>query len=230
MSTWRNQGGSERPGRPRIYSDSAIECALVVKAVFHISQRATQGFLDSVVRLMDIVLPVPNYTTLSRRQSELDGRWQNEPAKQARHLVTDTTGLKVYGADEWYVREHGVGRGCRRSWRKLYLGMDEETKEIVAIDLTASHIYDGLHFPFMLDEVVGEVGQVFGDRAFDTERCYQAILARGAVPTIPPRRSARLSSVNNPPRSRLFEMWCYDVSRMKGVTFGEVREGRLVRV
>ena len=114
-------------------------------------------------------------------------------------MVIDTTGLKVFGAGEWYVRKHGMGRGRRRSWRKLHLGVDEETKEIVAVDLTGSNIHDGSHLPVMLDQVKDEVGQVSGDRAYDTGRCYQAVLARGAKPTIPPRRNARLSSVKDPP-------------------------------
>ena len=114
-------------------------------------------------------------------------------------MVIDTTGLKVFGAGEWYVRKHGMGRGRRRTWRKLHLGVDEETKEIVAVDLTASNIHDGSHLPVMLDQVKDEVGQVSGDRAYDTGRCYQAVLARGAKPTIPPRRNARLSSVKDPP-------------------------------
>ena len=92
-----------------------------------------------------------------------------------------------------------MGRGRRRSWRKLHLGVDEKTKEIVAVDLTGSNIHDGSHLPVMLDQVKDEVGQVSGDRAYDTGRCYQAVLARGAKPTIPPRRNARLSSVKDPP-------------------------------
>ena len=51
---WRQRGGPRGRGRPRIYSDTAIECALVVRAVFHLSLRATQGFLESVVCLMEI--------------------------------------------------------------------------------------------------------------------------------------------------------------------------------
>ncbi len=31
---------SGRRGRPRIYADTAIECALIVRAVFHLSLRA----------------------------------------------------------------------------------------------------------------------------------------------------------------------------------------------
>lgn len=149
---------------------------------------------------MDTVLQVPNYTTLSRRQSGLDRRWQTAPTKQTRHVVIDTTGLKVFGAGEWYVRKHGMGRGRRRTWRKLHLGVDEETKEIVAVGLTASNNHDGSHLPDMLKQVLGETGLVSGDRADDTWRCYQTILARGAAPTIPPRRNARLSAVKDPPR------------------------------
>ena len=54
----------------------------------------------------------------------------------------------------------------------------------------------------MLDQVEGDVGQVSGDRAYDSGTCYAAILARGAVPTIPPRRNARLSRAKDPPAFR----------------------------
>ena len=79
------------------------------------------------------------------------------------------------------------------------LGVDEETKEIVAVDLTASNIHDSSHLPALLHKAKGEVGQVSGDRAHDTGKCYQAILSRGAAPKIPPRRNARLNSATDPP-------------------------------
>ena len=60
-----------RGGRPRLYADTAFECALVVKSVFHLSLRSAQGFLQSVIDLMGVELPVPNYTTVCRRQAEL---------------------------------------------------------------------------------------------------------------------------------------------------------------
>jgi hypothetical protein len=117
-------------------------------------------------------------------------------------VVIDTTGLKVFGAGEWYVRKHGRGRGRRRTWRKLHLGVDEATKEIVAVDLTTSGVHDSPHLPAVLDQVEGDVGQVSGDRAYDSGTCYAAILARGAVPTIPPRRNARPSRGKDPPAFR----------------------------
>ena len=67
VSGWRDDIGVRSRARPRLYADAAIECALVIKAVFHPSLRATQGFLQSVVTLMRLELPVPDYTTMRRR-------------------------------------------------------------------------------------------------------------------------------------------------------------------
>ena len=128
VSAWRRGGGPQGRGRPQIYSDTAIECALVVRAVFHLSLRATQGFLESVVRLMEVNLPVPACSTVCRRQAGLELRAHPATARQPRHVVIDTTGLKMYGAGEWYVRKHGVEKSRRRTWRKLHLCVDETSK------------------------------------------------------------------------------------------------------
>ena len=129
IAGWRSTELRSRPGTPRVYSDAAIQCALVLKSVFHLSLRATQGFLGSVVELMKLDLPVPDYSTVSRRQGSLAISLPTR--KRVRHVVIDATGLKVYGAGEWHVQKHRSGR--RRAWRKLHLGVDEATKEIVAV-------------------------------------------------------------------------------------------------
>jgi hypothetical protein len=46
--------------------------------------------------------------------------------------------------------------------------------------------------PTLLDQVPGKIGQVSGDRGYDTGTCYQSIITRGAVPILLPRRNARL--------------------------------------
>ncbi len=160
-----------RGGRPRLYSDAAIECALVVKAVFHLSLRSTQGFLESVVKLMGLEMRVPDYSTLSQRQGGIDLGLGLTRRSDPRHVVIDTTGLKVYGAGEWYVRRYGMVRRRRRIWRKLHLGVDETTKEIVVMDLTASHLNDGRHLPELLDHTAGEIDKVSADKAYDTIPC-----------------------------------------------------------
>ncbi len=60
IAAWRYTGPSDGRGRPRVYADAAIECALVLKSVFHLSLRTTQGFLESVVTLIALDLPVPD--------------------------------------------------------------------------------------------------------------------------------------------------------------------------
>jgi len=161
VQTWCDVSGSgPLGGRPRIYADSAIECALVVRAVFHLSLRATQGVVESLVALMDVKLPVPDDTTVSRRQSSLTIELGSQSAGKPCHVVIDTTGLKVFGAGEWYVRKHGMGRGRRRTRRKLHLGVDETTKEIVAVELTTSGVHDSAHLPSILDQVTDVVGPV----------------------------------------------------------------------
>jgi len=146
---------------------------------------------------MELDLPVPDYSTMSRRQAALDVNLPVERREDAGHVVVDATGVKIYGAGKWHVRKHGAGQ--RRTWRKLHLGIDETTKEVVAVDVTASRVHDSRRLPGLLSMVPGRVGQVSGDCAYDTRACYESILDFDAAPTIPPRRSARCSDGADPP-------------------------------
>ena len=175
--------------RARIYSDTAIQCALVLKEVFQLNLRAAQGFLSSLIDVMALDLPVPHYSTLSRRQGKLVIPLPVCGQDAPRHIVVDATGLKVYGDGEWKVRKHRAGR--RRTWRKLHLGVDETTKEIVAVELTASSIHDSRVLPALPAQVPSEIDQVSGDGAYDTRACYESIGKHGAIATIPPRRNAK---------------------------------------
>jgi len=56
---------------------------------------------------MGVDLPVPAYSTVCRRQAGLASRLPPASATRPRHVVIDTTGLKVFGAGEWYTRKHG---------------------------------------------------------------------------------------------------------------------------
>ena len=167
---------------------------------FQLSLRSTQGFVSSLLELLRPDLPVPDYSTLSRRQSSLATFLTVSPSSRPRHVVVDATGLRVYGSGEWHVRKHRHGR--RRAWRKLHLGVDERTKEIVAVEVTPSRVHDCRLLPALLDQIPDRLVQVSGDGAYDTRVCYQSILDREPVATIPPRRSARLSESVDPPAWR----------------------------
>jgi len=201
VAAWRDTARSRGPGRPNVYANAAIECALVLKSVFHLSLRATQGFLGSVVTLMRLELPVPDYSTMSRRQAGLAVSLPPASRPGARHVVVDSTGVKVYGAGEWHAGKYR--RAGRRVWRKLHLGVDETTREILAADVTASRVHDSRRLPTLLSRIPGAIAQVSGDRGYDTRAAYEAVLACGAVATIVPRRNARMSEGIDPPTWRV---------------------------
>ena len=197
---WRNTEPATGPGAPRVYADLAIECTLVFKSVYHLSLRAAQGFLSSIVELLQLTLPIPDYSTVSRRQGVLAVRSSLTPRKSPRHIVIDATGLKVYGAGEWRVYKHRVSR--RRTWRKLHLGVDEHTKEIVAVELTGSRVHDSQPLPALLEQIPDSISQVSGDGAYDTRACYEAVRERGATPVFVPRRTARPGIAKDPTGGR----------------------------
>jgi hypothetical protein len=200
VAGWRNTEPAAGPGAPRLDADLALACALVFKSVYPLSLRAAQGLLSSVVERMKLPLPIPDSSSVSRRQRGLSTRLALTPCTRPRHVVIDATGLKGYGAGEWQGGKHRVSR--RRTWRKLHLGIDERTKEIVAVEVTESRVHDSQPLPALLAQIPDPIGQVSGDGAYDTRACYAAVLQRGATPPFVPRRTAQPREGKDPTRWR----------------------------
>lgn len=199
LANWRATGG-----KGLRYSDAAILCALSLRAVFRLVLRQTQGLLLSLKHLLGLTIDIPNYSTLSRRATRLKVPQLTRPAGNGPlHLAIDATGLKVHGEGEWKVRVHGKGK--RRVWRKLHLGLDTSTGEIVAHALTASETHDGTALPGLLAQVQRHIAAVYADKAYDSFDIHRAILAREAQPVIPPRKGAAIRpppGLKDPPLTR----------------------------
>jgi hypothetical protein len=188
LETWKNPPQTGKPGHPFEYSDLVIECALTLKAVYGLALRQTQGFLASLLTLLHVELDTPCYSTFSRRAKALDVAFPRRHPGQAFHMVVDATGMKMYGEGEWHVRTHGKTR--RRVWRKVHLGFDEATGEVVACEVTESNHHEKEELPGLLTQVTDPLRQVTGDGAFDFTSCYDAITDREAKPVIPSRPNA----------------------------------------
>ncbi len=63
LDTWRAPA-SRKPGDQRMYADIAIEAALTIRMVFHLSPRQTEGFLRGLAEMLYVELPIPDHTTL----------------------------------------------------------------------------------------------------------------------------------------------------------------------
>jgi len=185
---WINEQKSGRRGASKHYSDGAIALMATVQSLFNLPGRQTEGFLESLFAMMGIDLPVPDHSTLSRRMGKVGVEMPVTPSEGAIHVVVDSTGVKVYGEGEWKVRQHGVGK--RRTWRKLHVGVNEATGEILAAVASTNNVSDDEAFADILGGIEDHIEQVSGDGAYDKRKCYDEIRARGAKATIPPRKDA----------------------------------------
>ena len=182
---------SGRRGRRQSYSDAAIQTCLSMKVLFGMALRQTTGFVESLLRLIGLDWTVPDFSTLSRRQKTLAVNIPYRGAKGPLHRLIDSTGIKVEGEGEWHARKHGGPK--RRVWRKIHLGIDEQTLEVRAVEITGSHIGDAPVLPDLLSQIPAEeeIASVTADGAYDTRKCHDAIAERGAHAVIPPRRNAK---------------------------------------
>jgi Transposase DDE domain len=188
IASWGAERRTSRGGQPR-YSALAITTALTLRAVFRLALRQTEGLIGSIVRLLGLALAVPDHSTLSRRAETLQVV-QPRPSGVPVHLSVDSTGVRLCGPGEWLVEKHGAR--TRRSWRKLHLGVDADTGEIVAAELTGHDVDDGSQVGPLLDQVTRPVASFTGDGAFDRDDVYGEVAARhpDATVIVPPRSSA----------------------------------------
>jgi IS5 family transposase len=189
IEAWRYTGPTQR-GAQYVYADAAIKCVLTLRAVYHLALRATEGLARSLFALLAVALPVPSYSTLSRRAAEVEVALGGLRQAGPLHVVIDSSGFKVYGEGEWKVRLHGWSK--RRTWRKLHLGVDEATGEIIAAVASEAGVTDDEVLPDLVAQVKGKIRQVSADGAYDKRRCYEALEERGATAVIPPRRDVKI--------------------------------------
>jgi hypothetical protein len=187
LDTWLDRDRPARRGRQRLYADAAILCALTLREVYHLPLRATEGLVRSLLRLLALDLPAPHYSTLSRRARSLRLTLASR-GRSIKHLVIDSTGLKLYGEGEWQVRQPGWGR--HRTWRKLHVSVDADSHELRAALITPKEVVDPRALPRLLKQVEGPVERVYADGAYDARGCYQAIHERRARAIIPPRKGS----------------------------------------
>ena len=172
IDAWRAPMTGKRGAQP-VYADLAIETALSLRLLFNLALRQTEGFLGSLLRLMNVALPCPDHTTLSRRNATVEIRRKIDRApKGGTDLIVDSTGLKVCGQGEWHAQKHGEKKG--RRWKKLHIGADDQG-QIIASTVSESNEQDPLRVPSLLDQVEEEIGRFIGDGIYDQAPVYTAV-------------------------------------------------------
>lgn len=182
---------SGRTGRPAVFSDTAIQFCLTLKCMFGLGLRQTTGLAESLLQLAKLDWAVPDYSTLCRRQKTLSVAITARPNNAGLHLLIDSTGVKMLGEGEWKTKKHGAD--YRRQWRMVHLGIDAQTLEIRAIEITDNAIGDAPMLPELLAQIPPDepVCSVSADGACYTKACHEAIAGRQAAAIIPTRRNAK---------------------------------------
>ncbi len=173
--------------------------------MFRLALRQTEGLIGSIIGLLGLELRVPDHSTLSRRAKTLEVPrpqrrrahapvgGQHEPALVWR----GRSGSRFRSRSEWNIREgewllEKHGTKTRRSWRKLHIGVDVGSGQIVAASLTAKEVDDGAEVGPLLDQITGAVASFTGDGGYDQDRVYASVAERypEATVVVPPRTTA----------------------------------------
>ena len=140
-----------KQGRNQIYSDAAIQCCLMIKSLFRLSLRMVTGFVQSLIKLCGLDWTAPDYSTICRRQKQIDIAISYQKSHEGLHLLIDSTGLKFLGEGEWKRKKHQPE--YRLQWRKLHIGIDARTLQIRAVQLTTNNVSDSQVLGNLLDQI-----------------------------------------------------------------------------
>jgi hypothetical protein len=142
--------------------------------LFGLALRQVMGLVTSLLKPAKLNWPAPDYTTLCRRQKTLTVAPGGRPSSGGLHLLIDSTGIKMTGEGERKTRKHGGSD--RRQWREVHLGIDAETLEIRAIEVTTNVIGDALILPALLAQIRKRerIATVSGNGAYDTKKWHAA--------------------------------------------------------
>lgn len=189
---------SGKRGRNTQYSDAAIQFCLSVKCLFNLPLRQSIGLIQSLLKLAKLPWTAPDYSTVCRRQKDLPVAISYRPSQNGLHLLVDSTGIKFIGEGEWKTKKHGAE--YRRQWRKIHIGIDADTLEVRAVEVTDNRTGDAPMLPKLLEQIDADepVLSVTADGAYDTKGCYAAIVAHEAQPIIVPRKNARQWKLTQP--------------------------------
>lgn len=195
LAAWEHANHEVKVGRPFTYSDTAIECLLVLRELFQLPYRQTEGLGRALVKLMEVEVAIPDFTSLAKRAAQLKVCLEVAPSKGPIDIVIDSTGLKVFGAGEW--RAQAYCHPKRRAWRELHLSINAASQEIVAEVLTSKKRDGADLVPPILAQINPPVAKMYGDGAYDKWKLYDVLEREAIMPVIPPRRNASIKKHGN---------------------------------
>ena len=166
-------------GAPRQYTDFSITICHEIRQVYRLPLRQSEGFINSILRIMRLDIKCPNYSVLSKRLLKLNiacPRYNKEDTadNNVAAMAIDSAGLKRFGRDEWHQEKHKVS--AKRSWRKLHVCVDDEhyihEHYIHGSVLTDRFASDEGTIDDLIEQVTVDADHVSLDGAYDSKDVY----------------------------------------------------------
>lgn len=188
-------------GAPRQYTDFSIIICHEIRQVYRLPLRQSEGFINSIFRMMGLHIKCPNYSVLSKRLFKLNIPCPRYTEKDTVDddvgvMAIDSTGLKRFGRDEWHQEKHKVS--AKRSWRKLHVCVDDK-HYIHGSVLTDRFASDEGTVDDLIEQVTTSANHVSLDGAYDSNDVY--ILLKNKFPNaqivIPPDKNAIIHDKNH---------------------------------
>jgi hypothetical protein len=195
LGQWHPEKKEQGRGRPKKYSDAAIECSLIVKYVYKLAFRQMQGFIKILTKLLGLEIEVPDYSTVCKRQAKVDVELISKcKGRKKIYVIFDSSGFKIFGEGEWKVRQHGYSK--RRKWVKIHVGlgiMSTGETRIESVKISDKDKLDGQMMSEMLDGIEGKIGKILGDGAYGAAINYEKAVKRKAKLIVPPKKGAKIN-------------------------------------
>lgn len=177
-------------GHPFEYADRMFVLLAVIKAITQKGFRFIEGFS---FLLFD---NVPDHNTIWRRVGKIDPKVikKASTAKKSKtiDIILDATGISVNGTNVWIDEKYNLHR--KRSWVKLHLCIDANTKEIISVNVLDKRTHEGESKEF--NKIVSgaqkksKVKKVYADGAYDSKKNFEFCKAECIEPVIKIRRNS----------------------------------------
>jgi hypothetical protein len=166
LGNWIEEDLEIKPrGRLLKYSKIALQTIYTFRQIFNLCLRQAEGFTRYLLRIVGVSLPIPDYTTVSRRIRKLPIDLVYSKPSGNINIIFDSTDIKVLGEKEWINYKHGTRQ--RKIWRKLHIGVTDEGN-IIAGEITT--LRDIATVPELLKQIPNYIDNIVGDGAYHQKR------------------------------------------------------------
>ena len=127
VAVWRTPRIAIRGGQER-HSPLVIETAQALRRAFGLPLRQTVSLLGSIIRCLQLNLPVPDHSTISRRIGHFAAEATTSfPENGGVHFVLDSNGLSIRGDED------APRNGAADAYKQLIFVPDTQSGDLVAI-------------------------------------------------------------------------------------------------